>query len=72
MCFGIVPTLPSTISFSASSKAMCAVLLFGDKAISVTMVPNGILASGNPILSAALIAASNLGPMAGLARPISS
>ena len=58
--------------FSASSKAMCAVLLFGDKAISVTMVPNGILASGNPILLRPLIAASNLGPMPGLARPISS
>ena len=36
------------------------------------MVPIGILASGRPTRSAALIAASSLGPMDGFANPISS
>ena len=49
-----------------------AVFDLGDRAISATIVPIGILASGNPTLSAAFIAASNLGPIAGLAKPISS
>ena len=60
------------MSSNALSKAICAVLLLGDRAISVIIVPIGILASGSPILSAAFIAASNLGPIAGLANPISS
>ena len=67
-----MPQLPSSTSFKAISSAICAVLLFGDSAISETIVPSGILASGNPTLSAALIAASNLGPIDGFANPMSS
>ncbi len=52
-----IPVLPFSISSIASSKARWAELLFGDKAISVTIVPRGILASGRPTRSAASIAA---------------
>lgn len=44
----------------------------GESAISVTIVPRGILASGNPTSSLAWIAAITFGPIEGLARPISS
>ena len=69
---GMTTSIPFSISSRARSKATWAVLLLGDRAISATIVPRGILASGKPTLSAALIAASTLGPMAGLAKPISS
>ena len=60
------------MSSRASSNATWAVLLLGERAISTTISARGILASGRPTLSAALIAASTLGPIAGLASPISS
>ena len=44
----------------------------GDKAKSITITDNGILASGKPNLSHALIHASTRGPILGLASPISS
>ena len=64
--------MPLEISFIAVSKATCAELDFGDRAISVTIVPKGIRASGKPTRLAASIAAITLGPIPGFARPISS
>ena len=52
--------------------AVSAELLLGDKASSITIAARGILASGSPSLKAELIAASTLGPILGLASPISS
>lgn len=60
------------MSANAASNALYAVLDFGDNANSTTATLNGILASGNPSLSAASTAAIALGPACGFARPISS
>ena len=68
----MVPTFPSSMSFNSASNDICPVLLFGDSAISTIIVPIGILPSGKPTRRDALIAASNLGPISGFAKPISS
>ena len=60
------------ISLRALSMAISAELLLGDRANSMTIVARGIRASGSPRRRAQLMAASTLGPIPGLARPMSS
>ena len=69
---GISPIFLVSISFITLLIAISAELLLGDRAISITIVDRGILASGIPTLKAALMAASNFTPRIELARPISS
>ena len=56
----------------ASSIASWLLLDLGLSAISTIISPIGIEASGKPTLKLAFIAASSLGPILGLAKPISS
>ena len=72
MCSGTLPQWTLVTSFKALLIAKTALLDFGDRAISITILASGILASGSPNLSTAFIVASNLGPILGLASPISS
>ena len=69
---GIGSILPSFNLFIALCIAKYAELLLGDKAISITALERGKISSGYPILSADSIAAITLGPIEGLASPISS
>ena len=65
MCFGTLYAQPFSISFMTLSMARYALFDLGDNASSITIDERGIISSGIPNLSHALIAADTLGPILG-------